>query len=127
MSKNLVFCNAEINTPDGKTVKTWELVCFGQSPVLHAIWSPKDQKLVVQFDSVKEGIVPDYKRSNSGKVTENQRRMDQYYITRISDKDAIQSILDNFVINYKDQHWLIEDEQPNIGELTSADQLESLT
>lgn len=111
MDKPLVFCRASVDPGNGKTIDTWELIPVGPSPVLHAVWDRNLQKLAVQFDSVKESVVPFMKQGGSKakpKPEIGERREERYYITRISDHDAVEAILKNFVANYKDQEWKLE-------------------
>lgn len=109
MSKPLVYVNTKVKV-DGVNgdLRSWELIAFSPSPVMHAAWNPVKQVLVVQIDSVKEGFVDYPNQSKTGKVTMQERRIDQYYRVTIEDKEAIQHILENFVSNYDNQEWEME-------------------
>ena len=113
-NKPLIFCNASVPVRNGEnvtTIETWELIPIGPSPLLHAVWDRNDQKLAVQFDSVKESVVPYIKQGSSkAKPTQElaERKEEKYYITRIADVAAIQAIMDNFVANYDGQEWKLD-------------------
>lgn len=111
MSKPLVFVKNRVKIEKiGKEVDSWDLLAFGDCPIMHAAWNPMEQMLVVQFNSVKENLVDIPRASKTGKVTMNQSRAEQYYRVTISDKSAVQFILDNYVSNYDGQEWELSDQ-----------------
>lgn len=107
--KPLVYVNTKVRIDAQTTdeVDSWELVAFGDCPIMHAAWNPKTQLLVCQINSVKENFVDFPVRTKSGAVNIQERRAEVYYRVTLSDKDAIQYILENFVGNYKGQDWKI--------------------
>jgi len=111
MSKPLVFVKNKVRIEKiGKEVDSWDLLAFGDSPIMHAAWNPLEQMLVCQFNSVKENFVDMPKASKTGKVTISQGRAEQYYRVTISDKSAVQFILDNYVSNYDGQEWELSEQ-----------------
>lgn len=107
MSKPLVFVKTKIKVDGSQDeLDSWELLAFSPCPIMHAAYNPIKQMLVCQFDSVKESFVDVPKQEKNGKVTIQERRVDQYYRPVIADLDAIQFILDNYVGNYTGQEWL---------------------
>lgn len=115
MSKPLVYVNTKVKVDQNpEDFDSWELLAFGDSPIMHAAWNPVKQMLVCQFNSVKENFVDFPTQNKAGKVTMQERRADQYYRQTISDKAAIQYILDNYVGNYDGQEWDIVIEQDEI-------------
>lgn len=108
MSKPLVFVRTKIRIDnDPEETDSWELLAIDKAHLMHAAWNPIKQMLVCQFDSVKESFQAVPKKSNSGKVTTQVQKVDEYYRVTIGDTDAIQNILDNFVVNYDGQEWKI--------------------
>lgn len=121
MSKPLVFVRNKVRIEKiGKDLDSWDLLAFGDSPIMHAAWNPLEQMLVVQFNSVKENFVDVPKASNSGKVTINQSRAEQYYRVTISDKNAVQHILDTYVSNYDGQEWELSEQAGEEAETVST-------
>lgn len=113
MSKPLVFVRTKVkvdNQPE--ELDSWELLAFQDCPIMHAAFNPVKQALVCQFNSVKENFVDFPKQSAKGKVEIQERRAEQYYRQVVTDKEAIQYILDTYVGNYTGQEWeIFSDEQ----------------
>lgn len=107
--KPLVYVNTKVRVDAGSTVEadSWELVSFGDCPVMHAAWNPLTQILVCQINSVKENFVDFPTRTKTGSINMQERRAEQYYRVTISDKEAIQFIMDSFVGNYSGQEWQV--------------------
>src|SRR5690349_12443386 len=103
MDKNLVFTELLVQGgPNGEAVKTWMLLPFGPSPIRQAMWSPPMQTLICEWTHSFKALTKVDKKGSKGqsKGTE-QRMMDKYFMMNISDVQAIQAILDNFVVNYE--------------------------
>lgn len=120
MSKPLVFVNTKVKVdanPDD--FDSWELLAFGDCPIMHAAYNPVKQALVCQFNSVKENFVDYPTQSKAGKVTMQERRADQYYRQVVSDKEAIQFILETYVANYNGQEWDYKIDELELAEKNS--------
>lgn len=121
MSKPLVFVKNKVKFENtGKEMNSWDLLSFENSPIMHAAWNPMEQMLVVQFNSVKENFVDVPKASKTGKVTMNPSRAEQYYRVTISDKAAVQHILDTYVSNYDGQEWELSEQAGEEAETVST-------
>lgn len=107
MSKPLVFVRTKIKVEGTEgELDSWELIALLPSPLMHAAWNPIKGMLVCQFDSVKEGFENTPKQDQkTKKVTFSLGRIDTYYRVTISDAEAIQYILENYVGNYTGQDW----------------------
>lgn len=111
MSKPLVFVRTKVKIDnESKELDSWDLVAFGDCPIMHAAWNPLKQLLVCQFNSIKENFVDMPKQTKTGKVTFQQSRAEQYYRLTMYDQEAIQHILDTYVSNYDGQDWLLKDQ-----------------
>lgn len=111
MSKPLVFVKNRVKFDKiEKDAESWDLLSFGDCPIMHAAWNPLEQMLVIQFNSVKENFVDVPKASKSGKVTISSSRAEQYYRVTITDKAAVQHILETYVSNYDGQEWELSDQ-----------------
>lgn len=113
MTKPLVYVKTQVkvdSNPD--PIESWELLALGECPVMHAAYNPVTQGLVCQFNSIKENLVDIPKQNSKGKISFQEKRAEQYYRVVVTDKDAIQHILDNFVSNYAGQDWNVTYEQP---------------
>lgn len=109
--KPLVFVKNRVRIEKiGKEVDSWDLLAFGDSPIMHAAWNPYDKFLTCQFISHKENLIQIPKQSSTGKVTFKDSKADQYYRVTTYDLDAVQYILDTFVGNYKGQEWMLQDQ-----------------
>ena len=110
MSKPLVFVKTKVLLND-KELDSWDLVSFGDCPIMHAAWNPEKQFLVCQFNSIKENQVDIPKQSNSGKVTFAKSKAHQYYRVTLYDKDAVQHILETYVSNYNENFdWTLQEQ-----------------
>lgn len=106
MSKPLVFVQTKVKVDaNPEDFDSWELLAFGDCPIMHAAYNPVKQALVCQFSSVKENFVDYPTQGKNGKVSMQERRAEQYYRQVVTDKEAIQYILDNYVGNYDGQEW----------------------
>lgn len=106
MSKPLVFVQTKVKVDSNpEEYDSWELLAFADCPIMHAAYNPIKQSLVCQFNSVKENFVDYPTQNKAGKVTLTERRAEQYYRQVVTDKEAIQYILDNYVGNYDGQEW----------------------
>jgi hypothetical protein len=105
MSKPLVKVNTTIRI-DNNPVQSWELLSFGECPIMHAAWNPQARVLICQYDSVKESIesIPVFNKKTK-KVDYEQKRVDAYYRVTVEDKEGIKFILDNLVSNYKGEEF----------------------
>lgn len=106
MTKPLIFVKTKVKIDnDSQEMDSWDLVAFGECPIMHAAWNPLKQLLVCQFSSIKENFVDIPKQTKTGKVNFQQSRVEQYYRLTMYDKEAIQHILDTYVSNYDGQEW----------------------
>jgi hypothetical protein len=119
MTKPLVYVKTQVKVDSNpEPVESWELLAFGESPIMHAAYNPVNKGLVCQFNSIKENFVDIPKQNPKGKVTFQERRAEQYYRVVVTDKEAIEHILNTYVSNYADQNWDVtyEQLQPQVEE-----------
>ena len=119
MAKPLVFIKTKVKIDKYENeLDSWDLISFGECPIMHAAWNPVQKVLICQFDSAKENIVTIPKQAaNSGKVTFKESKAEQYYRVTIYDLDAVQFILDTYVANSVPSDWVMQDQ------LETADQV----
>lgn len=119
MAKPLVFVKTRvrINKID-REVDSWDLIAFGDSPIMHAAWNPHEKFLVCQFDSSKEDVIQTPKQANNGKITLKPGKAEMYYRVTIYDLDAIQFVLDTYVGNTVPKDWMLQ-EQFEVEEVVS--------
>lgn len=111
MTKPLVFVKNKVRIEKiGKEVESWDLLAFGECPIMHAAWNPYDKFLTCQFLSHKENLIQIPKQSGTGKVTFKDSKADQYYRVTIYDLDSVQYILDTFVGNFNTTDWMLQDQ-----------------
>ena len=112
MSKPMVFIKAKVKIDKiEKELDSWDLVNFGDCPIMHAAWNPVQKMLICQIDSVKENLVTIPKQAkNSGNITLRESRSDQYYRVTISDLDAVQFILNTYVANAYPSDWMLQEQ-----------------
>lgn len=111
MSKPLVYVKTKIKVDDGPDeFDSWELIAFNDCPIMHAAFNPIKQALVCQFNSAKEGFITVPVQGKNGKVEYQNRKSEQYYRQVITDKEAIQFILDTYTANYNGQQWEVPDD-----------------
>lgn len=128
MSKPLVFVKNRVRIEKiGKEVDSWDLISFGDCPIMHAAWNPHEKFLICQFSSSKENVIQIPKQSSNGKVTFKDSKADQYYRVTIYDKDAIAHILETYVSNWTEgDSWQLQDqfeepEEVEVGAETSEE------
>lgn len=111
MAKPLVFVKNRVRIEKiDKEVDSWDLVAFGDCPIMHAAWNPSEKLLVCQFDSHKENLLTVPKQTKSGKMTFGSSRADQYYRITLYDLDAVQHILDTYVSNAVPADWMLQEQ-----------------
>lgn len=91
---------------------TWELIAILPSSLMHAVWNPDKQMLVCQFNSVKENYVDYPVKSKTGNINWQERKAEQYYRITVTDTDAVQTLLETYVENYKGEDFVIKFEEP---------------
>lgn len=80
--------HCKINLESGETADSWGLMPVeGPTPILDALYDPENDVLRIYMDSTREGYFPYYKKSNSGKFTVEERKMEQYYQSMIKGED----------------------------------------
>ncbi len=120
--KNLLFVKTQVEFRDRKNpeiahpVSTWELLPIGNTPILHAMWNPESQTLVINYNSSKDTAIPE-NQVVKNKLEQIIRWRPKYYNVSVSDRDAIIHLLKTQVDNFTDDtEWEISWNGPEVNE-----------
>ena len=111
--KPLLFSRCKVKDNVQQDKESWELLPISSdSPILHAAWNPFSEILIVNLNQHKEnleavptGNIIKGKKGEGDRQETTLRNVDTWYRVTITDKDAVQHILNTLTDNYIGQEW----------------------